>query len=193
MKFLFLFFFIFGPQTVIAREPTIHEVQQQALRYAGYDHDEISSWSKRSRWSAALPRLQVGFDRDVKDAVSLTTEDTVSISGGNVTVGPAQTDFDERLNRGTGFDVRAVWYLNELIFNRDQLDVSSEQRRWHQDRIRLLGEIHKAYFDREELREQLKNGSYPRQDKGHLERLFGERTAILDGLTGGWFSKELKP
>lgn len=173
VRFFLLLAFLFLSGVLAAREPSIQEVQQEALRFAGYDHVDVSRWQKRARWSAALPRLQVGFSRDARRTVSLDTKDSVSVSGGNILVGPAENNFDDDVRNSTGIDVRAVWYLNELVFNRDSLDVSAEQRRWNQDRLRLLDQVNRSFFERRVS-----------SNKDFV-------TAQLDALTGGWFSTEL--
>ncbi len=176
-------------QTVWAGEPAVLEVQREALRYAGYDRADISEWGHRARWAAALPRLQVGFNRDVRDTVSLTTKDSVSITGGTVLVGPGENNFDDNVRQGTSVEVRAVWVLNELVFNRDTLDVSSEQRRWHQDQQRLLAEVNKNYYDRLEILRELQKRDVKAEDKSKLKIQLAKTVATLDALTGGWFSQ----
>lgn len=147
------------------------------MREAGYDRSELQDWKRKSRWSAAFPRLQVGFDRDLKDVVKLTTRDNVSVSSGEVFVGPDENNFDQDFQQGIGVEVKAVWYLNELFFNQDQLDVSRERRNWLEDRIRLLEKVTGLYF------------AWKKENRrGRREELAGH----LDSYTGGWFSVEVR-
>src|SRR5262245_19698892 len=85
--------------------PSIQEVQAEAVRHLGFQESEIESWRKRARWSAALPQFQAGFQRDLKDVVRLTTQDSVLIRDGEVFIGPDQTDFDQNFDQGTRFEV----------------------------------------------------------------------------------------
>lgn len=159
------------------RVPSAQEVQEEALRQAGYDRTEIRNWKERSRWAAALPRLEFGFDRQLRDVVKLTTSDTVSVSGGDVTVGPDQNNFDKGFQQGIGFEVKAVWALDELVFNKDRLDASRETRNWLEDRSRLLERVTELYF-------AWQRESTPSRREEWVGR--------LDAYTAGWFSEQLK-
>ncbi|MBI2982252.1 MAG: hypothetical protein HYY44_08195 [Deltaproteobacteria bacterium] len=157
--------------------PELHEVQEMAIRESGYDRFELDQWKRRAKWSAALPRLQVGMDRDIKDVLKLTTRDNVSVTDDQVFVGPDENNFNQDFQQGIGVEVKAVWYLNELLFNQDQIDVSRERRSWIEERTRLLEKVTRLYFawkkePRKELREEL--------------------AGYLDGFTNGWFSEEVR-
>ena len=165
------------PMTLAARTPSAQEVQEEALRTAGYDRHELQDWKNKSRWAAALPRLQVGFDRQLKDVVKLTTQDTVSVSGGSVLVGPDQNNFDKDFQQGTAFDVRAVWSLGELVFSRDRLEVSRETRNWLADRSRLLERVTDLYYQWKRARGPIKREEW---------------AGKMDAYTSGWFSNELR-
>lgn len=180
------------PQTLPAREPTVGEIQEEAIRYLGFDQREMEGWKKKARWSTVLPRLQIGFERDLKDIVSLTTKDSVSISGGDVTVGPDENNFDQNFNQGTSFDVRAVWRLDELLFNRDSLAVSSERRDWIRERNRVLQEVTEAYFTRRRLRQELPRPNDPWEVREKKKLILDQASAALDACTGGWFSREIQ-
>ncbi|MDO8461513.1 MAG: hypothetical protein Q7S98_01500 [Deltaproteobacteria bacterium] len=168
------------------KEPTVQEVQRIALQTLGSDPVELASLKKKARWSAALPRLQFGYARDLKEVVSLSSRDSVQVTGGNVFIGPDENNLSRDFNNGTSVDVRAVWYLNELIFNNDILSVGSEQRNWHRERTRLTSQVADIYFTRRRLQMDKKEGS--RAVKLKIDQL----TAELDGLTEGWFSQQLE-
>ncbi len=173
-------------------EPSVQEVQQAAIRYLGFDQGLMDGWEKRARWAAALPRLQAGFQRDLKDAVSLNTKDNVSISGGDVFVGPNESTFDQDFNKGTSFEVKAVWFLDELVFTRDSLAASAEKRDWVRERARTLQGVTEAYFTRQRLLLELKKktDSLPVREKKKL--LLDRANGTLDALTGGWFSRQME-
>jgi hypothetical protein len=119
----------------------------------------------------------LGASRDLKDLVKLSTRDSVSVSGGDVVVGPDENNFDQNVQQGWGFDVRAVWYLDELIFRRESLDIARERRNWMEDRGRLLDKVTELYFSWKNE----KNLKLKEKWAGHL-----------DSYTGGWFLGELK-
>ena len=173
--FLILLFLLVVP-SAWGRVPAVEEVQEEALRTGGYDRDEIRDWKKKARWAAALPRLQVGFDRQLKDVVQLSTRDNVSVSGGEVLVGPNENNFDQDFQQGTGFEVKAIWSLDELIFSKDRLEASRETRNWLEDKGRLLERVTELYF------------SWKRErDPSRREESAGR----IDAYTSGWFSREL--
>lgn len=176
---------------VEAREPTIQEIQAQTIRYSGYNQRELDGWNKKVRWAAALPRLQVGFDRDLKDVVSLSTRDTVSVTGGNVQVGPDENKFDKNFNQGTSIGVKALWYLDELVFNRDLLAVSGERREWVRERARGLEAVTEAFFVRKRLMKELETGRDPLPVREQKKLMIDQMNGKIDAQTGGWFSEEL--
>ena len=175
MKWGFLII-LFLSVTAEGRIPTVQEVQQETIREAGFDRRELEDWKKRARWAAALPRLQVGLDRQLKDVVSLTTKDNISLAGGEVLVGPNENNFDQDFQQGTAVEVTAVWYLDELVFSRDRLEVSRERRDWMEDRNRLLEKVTLIYFQWKKARGEKRE----------------ELAGLLDAYTGGWFSGELR-
>lgn len=179
------------PFPAMAREPSLQEVQGEAVRCLGSDLKDMEGWQGRARWSAVLPRLQVGFDRDLKDVVSLTTKDSVSISGGDVFVGPNESNFDKNFNQGTSFSVRALWYLNEMIFNRDTLVASHEKKEWIRERTHALQEVTGAYLLRRRLVEDLQRRRDPPSVREKKQLLLEEALARLDAYTNGWFSREI--
>ena len=188
--FLILILVLFFSSPCQAKEPSVREVQEAAIRTMGFDHQEMDRWKSQSRWSAALPRLQAGFQRDLKDVVRLTTQDSISITSGDVVVGPRSNNFLQDFNQGTSFDVKAVWFLNELVFNRDSLAASHERRDWVRERSRTLQEVTTAYFTRIRLKEELKKRRDPISVREKKKILLDQASATLDAFTGGWFSEE---
>ncbi|HSA59516.1 MAG TPA: hypothetical protein VLJ37_07510 [bacterium] len=174
------------------KEPSIQEVQAEAVRRLGFHESELEAWGRRARWSAALPQLQAGFQRDLKDVVRLTTRDSVSIRDGEVFIGPDENDFDQNFDQGTRFEVKAVWSLNELVFNRDSLSVSSERRDWVREKNRVLQDVSDAYFVRKRLIEELRSRSDPLPIRDRKKLLLDQATGTLDAYTGGWFSNQIQ-
>lgn len=171
-------------------DPSVQEVQEAAVRYLGFDQGLMDGWEKRARWAAALPRLQAGFQRDLKDAVSLNTKDNVSISDGDVFVGPNESTFDQDFNKGTSFEVKAVWFLDELVFTRDSLAASAEKRDWVRERARVLLGVTEAYFTRKRLLSELARKADPHPIRERKKLLLDQADGTLDALTGGWFSRQ---
>jgi hypothetical protein len=189
---LLLFFLLLFPLAASAAEPSIQAVQEEAVRWLTYDAQELEGWRKRAKTAAALPRLQVGFQRDLKDTVSLTTRDNVSISDGDVFVGPNESNYDQNFNQGTVFSVKALWYLDELVFNRNMLAASAERRDWVRERNRVLQQVTEAYFTRLRLIAELKKKTDPPPVREKKKRLIDQAAAVIDADTGGWFSRRLE-
>jgi len=190
--FILLITLIFlAPHNAEAREPSIQEVQEETLRYLGYNQSQIDGWDKKTKIAAVLPRLQVGFQRELKDVVSLTTRDNVSISDGSVFVGPNENNYDQNFNQGTVIGVKALWYLDQLIFNRDMLAASAERRNWVNERNRILQQVTEAYFTRRRLTQELKKRMDPLPIREKKKLLLDHVTAIIDADTGGWFSEQI--
>ncbi len=167
------------------------ELHAEVIHYLKFDQEEMEGWKKKARWAAALPRLQAGFQRDLKDVAQLSTQNSVSITGGDVFIGPDKNQFDQDFNQGTSFDVKAIWYLDEVVFNRDSLMVSGEIRDWVRERNRALQEATEAYFARKRLLQELREKEIPPDIREQKKLLLDRASATLDALTGGWFSTRL--
>lgn len=166
--------------------PNVSEIHRMALRYARLSPEDITRWKKNVKWSAALPRLQFGYARRVVDGVTVAVDDSVSVTNSGVVIGPTVSDWDRNIDRNNNIEVTAVWYLDELIFNRDDLSISSEARAQISARRDMLDGINEYYFDLKRLIAiYLMKAPAGRAGTVHLEinRLIGK----LDALTGGWF------
>lgn len=192
MNFLLLVFLLV-PLTAAASQqaPTIQDVQRKAVRYLDVDEGQFKSWEKRTKVAAALPRLQVGFQRDLKDVVSLKTSDNISVKDGDVFVGPNENDYDQNFNQGTVIGVKAYWSLDQLVFNRDMLAVSAQKREWVRERGQVLQQVTEAYFTRQRLIAELKKRSDPPPIREKKKLQLDQATAVIDAHTGGWFSESL--
>jgi len=193
------------PQRVIVDEPTVVEVQRAALAYHNIDNAEVRRWKRKARLAALLPRFQVGYDQNVKNDVNVDVSENVYVGSSGVTVGPDESSYKQNANTDRGFEIKAVWYLNELIFNPDQLDISREARNIMREKQMVLAEVNRHYYDRKRFAgivDRLKRGARPievKEKKGTVRLdLFNarikmdEETAALDALTGGWFSRRIK-
>lgn len=164
-----------------AIHPSIQEVYAQALRYANLEPATVKKWERALRKAPLLPRFQFRFDRRFQDNVNVNLEDTVNVNSTGVTVGPTSQTQVQDANDDLNFEVRAVWYLDQLLFSPEDLEVSAEGRGLAKDRERLLNQVRKYYFDWRRL------NSEPRPKRLELEEI----VAALDGLTGGWFNTQI--
>lgn len=163
-----------------AKAPPIQAVYAQALRYARLEPGQIRQWEKKVRKAPLLPRFQLGFERRLKNNVDVDISDSVAVNSSGVTVGPTQQKQIADNNTDISFGVKAVWFLDQLLFSPDDLSISQEARELAQERERLLGQVRRTYFLREKLL----------KEKQTLDA--DEASAALDALTGGWFSEQLE-
>lgn len=185
--------------------PTAVEVQRAALTYHNIDNGEVRRWKKRARLAAILPRFQVGYDYRIKNNINIDINENVYVGSSGVTVGPNEGSYARNANADHDIGVKAVWYLNELIFNPDQLDISRESRNIMREKQMVLAEVNRHYYERKRfigIIERIEKCGKPAEivtKKGTMRLdLFNARikmegeTAALDALTGGWFSKRIQ-
>lgn len=165
-------------------EPTIAQVQKAALKYAHMNNDTYSSWITRAKNQAWLPKAYVkarktdqsrdGYDQDELglgsfDDLTTTTTDTLYFE--------AKVEFD----------------LKKLIFTPDELKVNNTILKSIAARKKLLESITKLYFNRRKNQVNLilkrpRNANKLLQSKMKI----AEQTAMLDALTNGFFSKNIR-
>lgn len=170
-------------------EPAIEEVQQAAIKYAEVDPGKISNWRKQAAKKAWLPRVTVGLDQDINRTVSKSiwgTSGTNTYDGKHY-VGPD----DETKYNNNNLGISFTWELGDLIWNSAQTSIDVRSRLMVQLRDDILDEVNKLYFER--IRVMAELDSLPIEDKKkrfEKELRIRELTASLDGLTGGYFSRQ---
>lgn len=160
------------------REPPLAAVRQAALRYAGLDRHPEHAWSRRTRLAGLMPTLTLSINRDLAHDADLSRQSTGK----------------EELAVGTGedlgFEARAVWQLDRLLFDEAEVRVLQVAQRQHQERIELLTRVTSIYYQRRKLQiARLRGG----KDAG-VDQLLAieELTDQLDALTGGYFRLALR-
>jgi hypothetical protein len=164
-------------QAQFAREPPVSEVVEVALRYFRVHPEVLDSLRSKAHSRALLPLLAAGlrfddqrfarFEQQEPDPPLLIDENT------------------EMLN--TSVSVGAVWDLGKLVFNPSEVQVFGligVQRD-------IMLEATRTYYLRKQL--VLRKLYKPPQDpmaKAALDMRIDEFTALLDVLTGGWFSEQ---
>ncbi len=172
-------------EQVLARyrdEPSVQEVQERAMRYAEIHPELIDAWRRRSSYSAILPQLRVTYRRNVEEDTRLIEQP------GNPDRWQWDWDDDHQVT------TVARWDLDDLIFNTDELRVSSESVRLVRLREGVLNQVTKLYFERRRL--QIERDLAPTHDVAaavRREMRLHELTAQIDAMTGGWFSEQLAP
>lgn len=186
----------------VSNAPPIALVQRKAIEHARLDPSEITSWKKRARLAPLLPKLQVSYERRIKNVVDVDVNDSVYVGSGGSAVGPPEGSYAANANLDNDIGVKAVWSLNETIFNPDMLAVSEEARMLARERQAILAEVNKNYYERDRTAGEIgflseQQRQKPRDEKIRQE-IFMKRVAIdeavaaLDALTGGWFGGQIK-
>lgn len=171
-------------------EPSINEVRQAAIKYAEVEPEKIQRWRKQATKRALLPKLTVGMDRDIDRTTSNSIWGTYgsNSSPGKHYVGPDDiTHYDQR-----NWSVSLTWELGDLIYNDDQTSIDVRSRLMVQLRDDILDEVTKLYFERIRVKMELDNLSIEdRKRRFEKELRLHELTAMLDGLTGDYFSQKI--
>ncbi|MCA9541598.1 MAG: hypothetical protein KC620_22020, partial [Myxococcales bacterium] len=166
----------------LAAGPTIEQVQQAALTYAGLQAEPIRGLPQRARLSAALPQATFKVVRDLDRSGRLAARYTA----------------DEPTTNLTGTDVRADalrlqgelrWHLDALVFHPREAALWRENRAAARERQALLERVTSLYFARQRAVLEARLG--PPDDTGAeaaAELAIAEATAGLDALTGWVFA-----
>jgi len=172
-------------------EPDINDVQQAAIKYAEVEPEKIMRWRKQATRRAFLPKLTIGMDRDKDKTISNSIWGTYgsNSSPGKYYVGPD----DETRYNNKNWDVSLTWELGDLIYSDDQTNIDVRSRLMVELRDDILDEVTKLYFERLRVKMELDNLSIEdRKKRFERELKMQELTAMLDALTGGYFSQQLK-
>lgn len=160
------------------REPTLVEVRDAALRYAGLDRHPERAWARRARLAGLMPVVTVTFDRDLARDQDLSRESTGK----------------EKLAIGTNRDIdlqaKAVWRLDRLLYDEVEIRALQTAQRQQQERITLLMRVTSIYYQRRKLQLARQRNS---DQATRLDQLLAleELTDQLDALTGGYFRRAL--
>ncbi|MEM7588852.1 MAG: hypothetical protein AAF320_01630 [Myxococcota bacterium] len=164
-----------------ANEPTIQQVQKQAIGHTRTHMDQTRSWQNRVRQAPWLPKLDVRFGQDNDTGTSVREE-----------VGDADV-FYTKDSMQWQWDIQTQWQLGHLIFNPQELHVARQTASHWELQQKALQQVTKIYFDRRKIQLQLELQPPKNQKKRMQQELaIMHLTAQLDRLTGGWFSQQLQ-
>lgn len=171
------------PLANFSKEPTIGQVREVAIRYAEVHPSKIASWRTQARLKASLPTVSTGVKNNVTDKWDWES--------GSTSVG-----YDNHLLRGKEaleWDVSLSWDLGDLIWSTDQTSIDTRSKLMVELRTDLVDELTRTYFERRRLQTKLLTEP-PKDPNKRLEQelRIQELTALLDGFTGGYFSKQLE-
>jgi hypothetical protein len=154
-------------ENILEEEPAIEDVQQAALRYNEVHPDKIKEWRRMLKVRALMPTVNWSYDKTIYGS-----------STGQFAVGPR----DWGLSFG--------WDMGNLLWNSYEDDVDTRSRLNTQLRLDILDEINRVYFERLRLKRELLVLSLGEEELFQKKLRLKELTAILDGYTGGYYSKQ---
>ena len=160
-------------------EPTIAQVRDAAIRYAEVHPAKIASWRTQARLRAIVPKIMMTADSNLTDFRHWD-------SGTN-------PDSLLRGERDIDWATNITWELGDLIWSDDQTSIDVRSKLMVELRNDLLDDVTRTYFERRRLQVALLTS--PPSDQQTLldkELRVQELTALIDGLTGGYFSKQMK-
>lgn len=171
---LFLIFLFFFTGFVFSQEKelTITEVHRLVLNYNEVSPDKIKQWRIALKFRGLFPKVSLSYDNNVAMSSNPNYKECV--------VGP--------LDWGVSFS----WDLDELVWNSCEDDVDRRNRAMTQMRLNILEEVNEIYFKRLRLKHWLEKESLSEEEKFQKETEFEELTAMLDGYTGGAFSRYMR-
>ncbi len=162
-------------------EPSYHEIQDVAIRYAEVHPEKISRWRKAAKTKALLPKLSFSVEEDRSSGIhwDAGTNPDVWVTG------PKEKD--------TGWDITCSWDLGELIWNGDQTLIDVRSKLMVQLRDDVLDEVTHLYFERRRLQVELLQDP-PEDEKVYVDKALRleELTAGIDAMTGGYLTREIQ-
>jgi len=147
------------------------KVQEAALRYNQVHPAKISAWRRRVKARALLPALSLDYDR----TMNYDSKNYRYIEGPN------------------DWGISIKWDLGDLLWNSYEDDIDTRARLDTQMRLDIVDEVNRLYFDLVRVRRELNSPNLTPYE-GNARRLrLQELSASLDGYTGGWFSRQMRP
>lgn len=167
-------------------EPNVKQVHQWAIDYAEVNPKKIQQWRELSKRKALFPNLSIGFDggTDISQSDSVWGSYT---GGGSHYIGPD----DKSWGRDFGWDISLSWDLSDWVWSTDQTTIDSRSKLMVELREDILDQVTRLYFERKRIQLEVGNGI---EDSSALDKQLrlDELTALLDGYTGGRFSREIE-
>ncbi|MDD5070023.1 MAG: hypothetical protein PHV17_04780 [Candidatus Omnitrophica bacterium] len=153
-----------------ADEPEINRIIDDALRYNEAHPEKIKFWRKQLKYRAFFPKFSIDYDK------------TVTYDSG----------IDRYCTGPYDWGVSLSWDIGDLIWNTYQDDVDTRSRLDTQLRIDILDDIIRVYHERLRLKQIILKKKLPEEELFAKQLRLSELTAVLDGYTGGSFSRQIK-
>lgn len=159
-------------EVVLEGEPSFREIQEASLFYNEVHPDKINKWRQGLKYRALFPEVSLDFDKTITTALGASYD--------RVQIGPQD------------WGINLKWDVGDLLWNSYQDDVDTRARLNTQLRLDILDEINRVYFERVRLKRELSKNNLTEEELFKKQLRLLELTAIIDGYTGGYFSKQIK-
>lgn len=163
----------------INKKVDLHRLEQSVLKHHGLMFSTDNSMISRAQKSSLLPKFMAYFDVD---------------QGAWLAEKRIENRDDYKMKRGDrdfSIGVKAIFDLDKLIFNSDELEVHKLSLKRIDKRLQLINRLHKNYFKYLRLIKSIEEtNDILIKNSIALELL--EVKAALDSLSGGNFSSAVK-
>ncbi len=156
-------------------EPGVADVVRMALDAAGgLAPERTLELARRARLTGLVPQLRVSVERGLKQNLTSST-----------------TSMVDKTALGDDFSLSAAltFELDKLMFASDEVRLLSVERWLAGDQRKLLNEVVKLYYQRRRL---LRDRAATQAPDRELDDALAEVEALLDGVTGGAFTRALR-
>lgn len=171
-------------RTLLAREPLVTEVAAKAIAFAGTDVD-VASWRARAQVAPLIPQLVVRWS-------GLNPLGTPSSQNTSTPFGVPATIY-QYMPSDDGLTAQLTWDVMRFFYAERTVETSSVFRRVQQQRSKVLRRVVSTYNARRRLQVSLLQAP-PDDLRTFAQKSLqvDELTAVLDGLTNGWFSRAVE-
>lgn len=174
-------------------EPGVRAVQKRAVDHAELDRGIDRSTARRVRLANLVPEVDAEAAwLDQNDSELRYREELDTGDRGRMRRDSARNRYVEDRRLRSIYSIRAEFHLGGLVFDHDEVAVAREHRRRIEAKRRLTSRAAELYFERR--RKQVLYLVAPAsawERRMRLRLAIDRLTAQLDGLTGGWFSRQL--
>ncbi|NOZ86634.1 MAG: hypothetical protein GXP49_10260 [Deltaproteobacteria bacterium] len=170
--------------------PSVKDLVKMVTDANGIEPARFKDLATRAGNAGWLPLLEIRVDRNLDGNKSGTRSRSVSVSSSGVYLGPDDETFVFQEGDDWRIRIRAVWELDRLVYDRDELKALDRELKTVEARNKLLKQALDLYFKWKNLIRKLAQEEGA-ENRIHIHEALDKVTAMLDVLTLGRFSKAI--